>query len=159
MSKVIFQEEQRFNQPLVIILVVLAILVVAYTSYNSYTGNINEILFGPVLVTIAAAMLFLIKLRTRIDEAGIHVKFMPFINSWKLYKWSELYSAEVVKYSPIGDYGGYGYRISFKGKGKAFNTRGNMGIKIQTDEGKIRMIGTQKAEEVKTIIAQYFPKK
>lgn len=158
MSKIIFEEEQKFNQPWIIIMLVLAIAVVSYTSYTNYNGDPWETIFGPVLILVASAMLFLIRLKTRIDEEGIHVKFAPFINRWKLFSWNDIYSAEVVKYSPIGDYGGWGYRISFKGKGKAFNTRGDMGIKIQTDEGKIRMIGTQKPEEAKTVIAQFHPK-
>lgn len=158
MSKIVFEEEQRFNHPLVMILMVLAIIVVFYTTFKNYNGEVKAIIFGPVLITLASVLVLFIKLRTRIDEKGVHVKFIPFINSWATYNWSDLYSAEVVKYSPLGDYGGWGYRISFKGKGKAFNTRGNMGIQIQTDEGKIRLIGTQKAEEAKAALAQYFVK-
>lgn len=156
MSKVIFEETQRFNQWWIWLMILLSISVVTYLGYEDYRESqdlrafLSLAIFAPFILFI-----LLIKLKTRIDERGIHVQFFPLHFSFKSYLWKDIYSAEVVQYSPIGDYGGWGYRISFKGKGKAFNVRGNKGIKIHTDEGKTRMIGTQRMEEAQACIRQY----
>ena len=52
--------------------------------------------------------------------------------------------AYVRKYSPIAEFGGWGYRISFNG-GPAYNIAGNMGLQIVFVSGKKLLIGTQQA--------------
>lgn len=49
------------------------------------------------------------------------IKFIPFHKS-RLIDWNEIEKLEVVKYDPIGDYGGWGIK-SKKGK-KAYNVSG-----------------------------------
>ncbi|MBL1144557.1 MAG: hypothetical protein HND54_06425 [Bacteroidetes bacterium] len=160
MSKTIFEEKQRFNQPLVWIGLFIALSVVIYTSFfvdNERTTESQLFTLGLFLLIIT--LFLFIQLKTRIDDRGIHFQFFPFHFSMKTYTWDEIYSAEAIKYSPIGDYGGWGYRISFRGKGKAYSTRGDKGIKIILKDGKTRMIGTQKMEEANSCILQYIQKK
>jgi hypothetical protein len=57
---------------------------------------------------------------------------------------------EVVKYNPISDYGGWGVRLSRNGK--AFNVKGEFGLKLYFDNRKPLLIGTQKPEELKKIL-------
>ena len=98
-------------------------------------------------------MFTFLTLKTRIDEEGIHVKMFPFHLSYVTYKWEEINKVKATEYSPIIDYGGWGIRIS--SNGKAFNIKGDKGIKIETTKGDNRMIGTQKMEEAAKIIAHY----
>ncbi|MCQ0110186.1 hypothetical protein JGC31_01235 [Zhouia sp. CL16] len=63
---------------------------------------------------------------------------------------------KVIKYNPIKDYGGYGWRIGFRGKGKALNIRGNKGIQIIYKNNKKLLIGTQKPELADKTITTYF---
>ena len=151
MSKQIFEENQRFNQWW------LWLGMIALTSifiYQRYPVQLNKefyISFG--VLALVVFFLLSINLSTRIDEQGIHIKMFPFHLKTVTYNWSELYSVEVVEYNPITEYGGWGLRISRKGK--AFNVRGNKGIKLQTADGRSRMIGTQKFEEAKIAIEQF----
>ena len=160
MSKTIFEEKQRFNQPLVWVGLSVALAVVIYSTFFTEDDRPIEsqlISFGIFLIVI---VLFLfIKLKTRIDEKGIHFQFFPFHFSMKTFTWENIYSAEALKYSPLGDYGGWGIRISFKGKGKAFTTRGDKGIKVVLKDGKTRMIGTQLMDEANACIKQYLETK
>ena len=63
-------------------------------------------------------------------------------------------------YSPIKEYGGWGYRTSLgKKKGSAFNVKGNKGIQIEFKTGKKLLVGTQKESEATQVIHRYFDKK
>jgi hypothetical protein len=60
-------------------------------------------------------------------------------------------SIEVRKYSPIKEYGGWGFRYGFK-NGKAYNISGNMGLQLILKNGDRILIGTQKPEELETYL-------
>lgn len=152
MSKTIFEEKQRFNQWVVWLGMVAVAGILIYQFVNR-EGD-KEFLFSFGGLALVALFILSINLKTRIDEHGIHIKMFPFHLSTVSYLWSDLYSAEVTKYSPLGDYGGWGLRLSPK-NGKAFNVRGSIGIKIQTADGKTRMIGTQNGEAAKLVIENF----
>ena len=155
MSKPIFEEQQQFRQwwIWIILAVVAGSIIYSYTQADNPT--ISDSLFSIVIFGLVLLLLFTAKLNTRIDEQGIHVKFFPFHFSYQRYTWDDINHAKVTNYSPLADYGGYGVRISFRGKGKAFNVSGNQGIWLETFSGKKRMIGTKKADEAEPIIKQY----
>ena len=151
MSKRIFEENQQFNQWWLWLGMIALVGIFIYQRYPIEYNREFAISFG--VLALVVFLLFSIKLSTRIDEQGIHIKMFPFHIKTVSYSWSELYSAEVIEYSPLTEYGGWGLRISRKGK--AFSVKGNKGIKIQTVDGKNRMIGTQKFEEAKIAIIQF----
>ena len=151
MSKRIFEEKQRFNQWWLWLGMAALVGIFIYKRYPIEVNNKFIITFG--VLGLVVVFLFSIHLVTRIDANGIHIKMFPFHLRKVTYAWEELYSAEVVEYSPISEYGGWGLRIS--SNGKAFNIKGNKGIKIQTTDGKSRMIGTQNFEEAKAVVASY----
>lgn len=151
MSKRIFEERQRFNQWWLWLGMIALVGIFIYQRYPIEFNREFIISFG--VLALVVIFLLSIRLSTRIDEQGIHIKMFPFHLKTVHYTWPELYSAEVVEYSPITEYGGWGLRISRKGK--AFSVKGNKGIKIQSSDGRSRMIGTQKFEEAKIAIIQF----
>lgn len=153
MGKTIFEEKQRFNQWAIWLGIAIIASIMIYQLLTQ--DEMYKSFFSFITLLIVVLLILSINLKTRIDEHGIHVKMFPFHLSTVSYLWSDLYSAEVTQYSPIGDYGGWGVRLSLRGKGKAFNVRGNIGIKIQTADGKTRMIGTQKKDEAKRVIENF----
>lgn len=161
MSKTIFEEKQIFyKNPFMLVAIGVTLIVLIsqqLSSGNNFLLDINN--YTSTILILVMAWLLFIQLKTRIDEKGIHVTFFPFIWKRKTFTWEDIYSAKAIKYSPLGDYGGWGYRISFKGKGRAYNIHGNKGINIVLKDGKIRLIGTQKMDEANSCIAQYLPKK
>lgn len=158
MSKAIFEEQQQFRQWWVWIIMIAVAGSIFYSYAQAENPSIDDFLFSVVVFGIVLLLLFTAKLNTRIDEKGVHVKFFPFHFSYQHYTWEDINNAKVTNYNPLGDYGGWGVRISFRGKGKAFNVSGSQGIWLETFSGKKRMIGTQKAEQADPIIKQYLKK-
>lgn len=156
-----FTESQKFNQPWLIGLLAIVILASLFPIFIAYEEFLNDRELQIALTLTVAFPLFLVifflfflKLNTRIDSVGIHYGFYPFRKNLKTLSWHEINSCNVIQYSPLADYGGWGYR--FGKKGKALNVRGNKGIFIVFKNDKKLLIGTQKEAEAKRIINLYF---
>ena len=163
MAKNQFEEKQRMNQWW---LHLILFSVDALLLYGVFKQTIlkedfgrnptqNGILIGTFLFTVLIHFLItnFIKLETKVDKYGIYYRFIPFVNSLRFIDRNELKSYAVVKYNPIADYGGWGYRTSL-GKGKAYNTNGNMGLRLEFHSGKPLLIGTQKPEELGRVLKE-----
>jgi hypothetical protein len=99
------------------------------------------------------------KLHTKIDSSGIHYKYVPFHNKTHALYFDDIASVEVKTYNAIREFGGWGVRIGMKkGSGRALNVKGNHGIRIEMKNGKKLLIGTQKPDEAKQTIANFFNK-
>lgn len=162
MSRKVFTEEQSFTQWWIWVLLIAALAGISaafYTNYQATTEYILSMTFGYGITVIVMVFIGTMKLKSRIDERGVSFKFWPIFMKEKHFAWQEIEKAEVIQYSPIQDYGGWGYRFTFGNKGKAVNVRGNMGLKLHFKKGKPFLIGTQKAEELKAILKQYHPTK
>ena len=92
-----------------------------------------------------------VRLSTTIDEHGITIRFFPFV--WKkTWQWEQIGEVYVTEYS-IADYGGWGYRVSKKGK--AYNTKGKHGLQLILKNGARIMVGTQNPNEIKQVVEAY----
>tara|TARA_R110002051_G_scaffold101478_1_gene172292 strand:- start:11577 stop:11909 length:333 start_codon:yes stop_codon:yes gene_type:complete len=103
-------------------------------------------------------LIYLFRLKTIIDEIGIHYQFTPINFSKKTIRWSEIDKCYVRTYKPIKEFGGWGYRSSF-GSRKAINIKGNKGIQLVLKDGKNLLIGTQKENDANKVIERYFKTK
>jgi len=162
----IFTETQKFDQwwfriLMVMILVIVVgatIPIITNISEDNDTANIWIFLVNIVTIAILLFIGFVLTLKTRIDNFGIHYGFWPFQKTLKLINWNEMEKVYVRQYSPLCEYGGWGYRIKFGGDSKALNVRGDIGIQIVLKSGKKILIGTQKEQESMDIIARYLQK-
>lgn len=151
MSKVIFEEEQRFNQWwLLLIVIATAILIVvsvvgALWNYSDL-GSILATIVGSLIAIAMIWMVFLMKLKTSITEQKINIHFYPFLK--REWNWDDLKSATVLDYGFVG---GWGIRL-WTGMGTVYNVKGSKGLHIKTDT-KEYVIGTQKEEELRSSIA------
>ncbi|MFT5762033.1 MAG: hypothetical protein ACI8WA_001157 [Polaribacter sp.] len=159
----IFKEEQRFTQTWLLVLIVISMIVPIiliikeFTKENS-TMSMNEFIFTIVLLPLCIAPIFFFKLKTRIDENGIHFQFFPFHLKPKTIAWSELKSANTRKYFAITEYGGWGLKTSFlsrKKKGIAYTVSGDLGLQLQLKNGKKVLIGTQLLNDVNSVLKTY----
>ena len=119
-------------------------------------------LIGCLMLTLVLFIfiMFFLKLETKIDEQGIHYGFWPFQLNLKLISWLDINECYVRSYSPIAEYGGWGYRsIGFGKNGTAYNVKGSKGIQIVMKNDKRILIGTQKDTEAERIINSFFIKK
>ena len=94
------------------------------------------------------------KLVTRIAEEGIYVRFTPFHFKEKFYAWDSLTACYVRTYSPLMEYGGWGIKYGFGGQGLVYNVSGKVGLQLKFKQGDPVLIGTQKGEEIKAILAE-----
>jgi len=162
----VFLETQRFNQwwfRLIMILVAtisIVAMVMSYQSVNSEPAAFwVSFVAGFFTLIIILSLVFLIKLDTKIDELGIHYGFWPIYLKLKFISWSDVKECSVIKYNPILDYGGWGYKMGFfRKKGSAMSVRGNIGIQIVFKSGKHLLIGTQRKEDAEKVLETYTPK-
>lgn len=156
----IFTEEQRFNQWWLFVILAIAGVAMLYPLIAGEVGSDKSLRIS-LLITFGIyflVVLFILSVRlfTQIDETGIHYQFGPIHRSRRHVPWQDITYGAVVKYNPILDYGGWGYRSGFlKKKGKAYNIKGNLGIKMELKNGKKILIGTQKPEEAKRVLDSY----
>ncbi|MGH2624551.1 MAG: hypothetical protein ACRDE7_12850, partial [Sphingobacterium sp.] len=95
-------------------------------------------------------LLYFLRLKTKIDQVGVHIRFIPFV--WnKLITWDQVEKAYGRTYT-LMDFGGWGYR--FSPQGIAYNTKGKYGLQLILKNGKRIMIGTQKPKEIEMVLSQ-----
>lgn len=159
----VFQEEQRFNQWLLLPIIALPLIGIIILSLQKNEVNSisnNESFWGILITTFTVLVVFIfilsINLKTKIDNLGIFYQFFPIHINQKFISWNEIEKCYIKKYNSIRDFGGYGYRVSlFKNKGKAINVRGNYGLQLEFKNGKKLLIGTQKQSELAKVLETY----
>jgi hypothetical protein len=143
----LFKEEQRFDQWwlwLILIGVVgVCFIPLFYVEKDSIPLTVVVL---AAAVPILLILLFLVmKLTTKIYSDRIEMKFSPFVSS--TYHIKCITSAEVKDYGFVG---GWGIRL-WPGYYVIYNVRGKMGLEFESN-GKKRIIGTQRPEEMKTAL-------
>lgn len=152
MAQKTFKEIQKFNPWIITILLALVIgggITGYYYRNQMDTGETTETYLAIALSLLVSFWILSLRLVTTIDHEGIRMRFRPFAR--KRLSWSEIEHIEVLNYGFVG---GWGVRL-FTQYGTVYNTRGSWGIHIIPKEGKKFLIGTQKPEELKTIISSF----
>lgn len=141
-----YTEVQKVRQAWLIVLMI-AVTILAILNFVQ-VKPISFSSFMPLIITFLADLILIaLRLNTKINKQGIYFQLFPFQLKQKFISWNEVASIEVRKYSPIMEYGGWGYRYGFK-NGKAFNVSGNMGLQLVLKNGDKILIGTQKPDEL-----------
>ncbi len=173
MAREYFYEKQTFSWiwPLLIPMHVILLFILVYGTYkqfylgepfgNTPMSNKELIVFNTCIILFIALfdyfLLHSMYLEIKIDSSGIHYRYPPMINKWKTLQKEEIEYWEVGKYYPLRDYGGWGYRISFRRKkGKALNVYGNKGLTLQLKNGKTLVLGTRQQEKLKAAMDKLF---
>ncbi|THD30965.1 DUF6141 family protein [uncultured Flavobacterium sp.] len=113
----------------------------------------NTGLIITMALTVFLTFLFVsFRLETIIRKDGIYVRFFPFHLKFRHYAWETLTKCYVRQYAPIAEYGGWGLRYGFMGKGKALNVSGNKGLQLEFTDNKKLLIGTNKPNELTEIL-------
>lgn len=161
MAMKIFTEKQRFNQWWVwLLLIVIAGFVVwgfvqQIVMNNAFGNNLAPeiVQYFALVIAIGLIVFFrVVTLYTRVDVRGVTWRFSLLHRKEKHISWKEITKAEVIKYHPIRDYGGWGYRLG--SHGKAYSVAGKYALRLTLHKEKKLLIGTQKPEELKRILQQ-----
>jgi len=161
MSKVHFNEEQRFNQWWIWAILILVAgfwiwqmvqqVFMGIPVGNNPAPNVVVFLIG--LFPAFGIWLFRsMTLVTTIDETGVYYRFRPFQRKPKHIKPEDIARFDVKKYNPILDYGGWGIRLGTSKKGNAYNVSGNMGVLFEFKNGKRFMLGTRNPEAIRSAL-------
>jgi hypothetical protein len=113
-----------------------------------------ELWISAAVTLLVTALLLLSRLDTRVQADGIYVRFFPFHLSFRHYSWEKISRYFIRKYHPLKEYGGWGIRAGFPGKGKAYNVSGNRGLQLEFPDGKKLLIGTNKPEELEAALGR-----
>jgi len=158
--KIEFKEEQKFTQWwLWIILIGIGLLpifgvykqlIIGEKFGSKPMSDIGLIFFAIFIFSLIALFLFM-RLKTVIDKTGIKMSFFPFVK--KKVNWNEIKSVKIVNYGFIG---GWGIRLWTK-YGTVYNTKGEIGLAIELNNGKKFLIGTQKETELNKIVNEIKP--
>lgn len=146
-------ERQKFNQWwlwLLLFGVFLSTLVPIFQE-GLNDGFHFGMLIGPAVTALIMIFIATLEMRTTISEDGIEVKFWPIVTK-RIFR-SEIEGAVVRKYSPLREFGGWGYRFGINGP--AINMQGNQGLQLALKDGKSFMIGTQKPAELAAFMENY----
>ena len=162
---VIFREVQYMRRVWWVMLLVLGI------SAMMWWGFFQQILIGAPWGTNPAPdwmmWLFLLifglglpltfywmRLIVEVSEDSISIRYVPLANTTVLL--SDIQAVEARTYSPIREYGGWGIRG--RSNRRAYNVSGDRGVELTMDDGRMIMIGSQKAEELALAIQSQLPK-
>ncbi len=160
-KKVSFTEKQRVSQWWIWLLVGMIDLVFIYAfiqqiiygiDFGNHPINDSGLIIVLILIIILNFMLFSFGIKTRITSKTIYFKFFPFHLSYRCYHREKIKKAEVIKYNPIRDLGGWGIKTSLDRNKKAFNISGKYGLSLELQNGKTIIIGTKKPEEISKIL-------
>ena len=157
----IFKEEQRFKQQWLIALLVIGLIIPIVVFSKAYADgkmDLTDYVIAMSLVILPTGFIFFFKLKTRIDEQGIHYRFIPFHFKYKTIPWNDIENIYIRKYDAISEYGGWGMKGGLlwkKENGVAYNVSGEIGIQIELKNSKRILIGTLQEEKALTTITHY----
>jgi hypothetical protein len=161
MAPKVFTEKQHFNQLwlMLLMIVITGLALLGFVQQVLLDKPFGDnpapdiVLIFVLLIPIAIFILIRsITLHTRVDAHGITWRFVPLHRKERHKSWKEIDTAEVIRYHPIRDYGGWGYRLGRAGK--AYSVSGSYGLQLTFNKGSKLLIGTQKPDELKRVLQQ-----
>jgi hypothetical protein len=158
-SDVIFREVQRFSLWLrtVFALSMAAAVVIDGIALNSMlaeryppsrVSTASLVIFGIVLPIALAVLLWAAKLETEVRSEALYVHLFPFHIRYRKITPGDLNECYARTYRPLIEYGGWGIRCGFGGRGRAYNMSGNQGVQLIMNDGRKLLIGTQRPDEL-----------
>lgn len=126
----LFEEKQKFTQWWVWTILFLTLFVLDKNTYTVLIGGVIILFF------------YLLELRIKVTEEALYYQFFPLHLKPFSIKKKDIEKIESLKYRPLGDYGGWGIRYGFKGK--CYNVKGNLGVKVFLKNGSYILFGSQK---------------
>lgn len=100
-----------------------------------------------LLIGVTLPLAFAVaRLETEVRSDGLRLRYPPFMFRVKHFHPLEIMRCEARSYRPIREYGGWGIRWWF---GRvAYSVRGNRGAELTLANGRIVMVGSQRADEL-----------
>jgi hypothetical protein len=152
----LFHERQYLRSNPIIWMVMIslpAVAVLGYFTEDAAPGGQDWP--GMVILFVTEALLlglFLTAcLDTTISSSEIRFRWFPFMLKGRVILWENVAAAEVRKYNPLREYGGWGLK-GWSMKNRAFNVDGNVGLQLVMKNGDRILIGTKEREKLEGIL-------
>jgi len=173
MTKLIYREVQYFRQSIIpwIALLILLFSLGSFSTgiyqkiYNHevpLNAEISELIWGSIISLVVLGGLFVVfmysKLTTEIWSDGIRFKFSPLLLKTRFIPVNLIVSAQVEKYKPIIEFGGWGWRVKFMSRKTAYNVKGNIGLRIIKKDGSQVLFGTQQGDALSKAVKEMLKK-
>ncbi|MCT4623404.1 MAG: hypothetical protein N4A46_07250 [Schleiferiaceae bacterium] len=110
-------------------------------------------IFFPVMIG-TYVLVFQMPALTRVTQRGIEYKYKPWIWNWKVLAWNDIEKVEIVNIDPLGDYGGWGYRFTWKGD-RGIVLGSSKALKFTKKSGKHLALTTERKEEFKKAVERF----
>ncbi len=163
MEKILFREEQKFSRRWIWFILPAAfaasVVPLWYGLFRQVTtgqpwgdnpASNGVLALTALLVTLLMTGILLLfktmRLQVEIRENEIIFRYPPLVRKWRRIVRTEIERYEVGKYRPVAQYGGWGIRQRSRKYGKAYNVTGNIGLKLFLKNGKIILLGSQRAQ-------------
>ncbi|WP_405208338.1 hypothetical protein [Aquimarina sp. LLG6339-5] len=143
-----YTEKQKFSQSWLWVSILVSGIVALLYLFNNKDVGTTTIIITASSFLLVILIFAVIKLETQIKNDGIYIRFFPFHIKFIQYDWSSIKQLYIRKYDPIYEYGGWGIRMNIRGKGKAFNISGNIGLQLEFQNNKKLLIGTNKPKKL-----------
>jgi hypothetical protein len=127
-------------------------IIIFVLSLLKQTTSTIDFFIPPIIVILGIIIFVYLKLKTRIDEKAIQIKFTLFMLKPKEIKWREIKSVTFYKYTSIFEFGGWGYRKNLLNGRVVYNVYGNRGIKIVLLNNKTIVVGSNDLEKMKSYL-------
>jgi hypothetical protein len=165
MKKILFKEEQRYDQWWFWLMVLAAFAVAVGPVWYGLIYQVNTgqpwgdepssngelALIASLVTLLMGVLLFLFKtmrLQVEILEDEIRFRYPPLIRKWRSISREAIEKYEVGKYRHIKAYGGWGIRYGLGKQGKSFTVIGRTGLKLFLKNGKVILLGSQRAHAI-----------
>ena len=157
-----FQEQQRISMwwvwvavfvPAAIMLNIFVQQIVLGQPHGEHPGP-NWLLWvlTVFLCLCVPALLLILRLTVTVDEAGIHIRYYPFVR--RTIPFTDIRSFQARRYRPIREFGGWGIRTGL-GKKSAYNAKGDLGVELYLRDMRSVMIGSQRHEELAAALRRH----
>ncbi|MGH9667436.1 MAG: DUF6141 family protein [Bryobacteraceae bacterium] len=154
----IFEEEQPFRQPRLMITLAIPPLIMALLAiwqvgfgraWGKQTMSNAGVIGWTVFLWLVYWRLVTVKLITRVGGGEVSVRMRGLWRTRRI-PLERIASCEVAAFDPMRDFGGRGIRATHTGK--AYVAQGNRGVRLQLKTGGTVLIGSAKADDLKSTI-------
>lgn len=163
-AKLLFSEVQRFSLMLTMPFVILFVVAIGLEGHmilrpilegseDPWPGWALPVsILGIMLNIFVSLVLVCAKLETRLESDGLYVRFFPLHWKFRKINFDDITLIYPRTYQPLSEFKGYGIRISKHGR--AYNVSGNRGVQLEFTNGHRLLVGSQKADDLTTILQE-----
>ncbi|MDR1544354.1 MAG: hypothetical protein LBS50_08130 [Prevotellaceae bacterium] len=169
-EKIEFYEKQKLPVWLSIVFLAIVFFGEIYLYFHTAHYLSNKVYIRWAVYAFCELLFIFQNLKTIINKDGIFVNYFSIIvKKGDFFAWENIEKAYLRKYSPLGEYGGWGVRVKlfslkmFKIFGfkksflneTAYVINGKTGLQLELKNGKRILISTQKPVEIQEVINLY----